>query len=272
MSSSSLPKEGNRGQMKMEGIEGDATVGGAGRYILNPTRINSEDIIFCVDVDAESLVEMKTAGVTRLDSIKQAILLFVNSKLSINPDHRFAFATLSKTASWLRKEFSSDVESTIAAVRALSATTVSTGQADLTNLFRLAAHEAKKSRAQNRILRVILIYCRSSIRPHHQWPVNQKLFTLDVMYLHDKPGPDNCPQAVYDALVDALEHVSEYEGYIHESGHGLPRTLFRFMSMLLSHPQQRCPQDDCDIPKPLMKKSAESANGEDNNVHVSTSR
>ncbi|PPD86934.1 hypothetical protein GOBAR_DD16137 [Gossypium barbadense] len=278
MSSSSLPKEGNRGKMKMEGIEGDATVGGAGRYILNPTRINSEDIIFCVDVDAESLVEMKTAGVTRLDSIKQAMLLFVNSKLSINPDHRFAFATLSKTASW----FSSDVESTIGAVRALSATTVSTGQADLTNLFRLAAHEAKKSRAQNRILRVgkrfklsspfILIYCRSSIRPHHQWPVNQKLFTLDVMYLHDKPGPDNCPQAVYDALVDALEHVSEYEGYIHESGHGLPRTLFRFMSMLLSHPQQRCPQDDCDIPKPLMKKSAESANGEDNNVHVSTSR
>lgn len=141
----------------MEGIEGDATVGGAGRYILNPTRINSEDIIFCVDVDAESLVEMKTAGVTRLDSIKQAMLLFVNSKLSINPDHRFAFATLSKTASWLRKEFSSDVESTIAAVRALSATTVSTGQADLTNLFRLAAHEAKKSRAQNRILRVVRI-------------------------------------------------------------------------------------------------------------------
>ncbi|XVE70953.1 hypothetical protein DITRI_Ditri10aG0111000 [Diplodiscus trichospermus] len=269
--SSSLPKEGHRGKMKMEGIEGDASVGGAERYSLKPTRINNEDIMFCVDVDAESLVEMKTAGVTRLDSIKQAILLFVNSKLSINPDHRFAFATLSKSASWLRKDFSSDVESTIAAVRALSATTVSSGQADLTNLFRLAAHEAKKSRSQNRILRVILIYCRSSVRPHHQWPVNQKLFTLDVMYLHDKPGPDNCPQAVYDALVDALEHVSEYEGYIHESGYGLPRTLFRFMSMLLSHPQQRCPQDDCDIPKPLTKKSAESANAEDN-VVISTSQ
>ncbi|XVF89117.1 hypothetical protein PTKIN_Ptkin19aG0104800 [Pterospermum kingtungense] len=270
---SSLPKEGHREKMKMErGFEGgDASEGGAGRYALKPTRINNEDIIFCVDVEAESLVEMKTAGLTRLDSIKQAILLFVNSKLSINPDHRFAFATLSKSASWLRKEFSSDVESAIAAVRALSATAVSSGQADLTNLFRLAAHEAKKSRAQNRILRVILIYCRSSIRPHHQWPVNQKLFTLDVMYLHDKPGPDNCPQAVYDALVDALEHVSEYEGYIHESGHGLPRTLFRFMSMLLCHPQQRCPQDDCDIPKPLMKKSAESANGEDN-ILVSTSQ
>ncbi|XP_039031825.1 uncharacterized protein LOC120166657 [Hibiscus syriacus] len=172
---------------------------------------------------------------------------------------------------YLRKEFSSDVESTIAAVRALSATTVSSGQADLTNLFRLAAHEAKKSHSQNRILRVIIDSTPSSIQPHHQWPVNQKLFTLDVMYLHDKPGPDNCPQAVYDALVDVLEHVSEYEGYIHESGHGLPRTFFRFMSMLLCNPQQRCPQDDTDIPKPLMKKSAEPANGEDK-VHVSASR
>ncbi|PPD92727.1 hypothetical protein GOBAR_DD10323 [Gossypium barbadense] len=84
--------------MKMKGIEGDTSVGGAGRYIFNLTRIISEDIIFNVDVDAESLVEMKTSG--------------------------------------LRKEFSSDVESTIAAVRAFSATTISTAQANLTNLFR----------------------------------------------------------------------------------------------------------------------------------------
>ncbi|MFQ6653564.1 hypothetical protein Gotur_024896, partial [Gossypium turneri] len=67
---------------------------------------------------------MKTARVTKLDSIKQAIRFFVNSKLSIKPDHRLL-------------EFSSDVESTIAAVRALSATTIYTRQADLTNLFRL---------------------------------------------------------------------------------------------------------------------------------------
>lgn len=102
----------------------------------------------------------------------------------------------------------------------------------------------------------VLLYCRSSVPPHHQWPVTQKLFTLDVMYLHDKPGPENCPQKVYDALVDALEQVSEYEGYIFESGQGLPRILFRHMCVLLSHPQQRCVQDDIDIPKSLTKKSA----------------
>ncbi|KAK9985252.1 hypothetical protein SO802_030203 [Lithocarpus litseifolius] len=93
----------------------------------------------------------------------------------------------------------------------LSATS-SCGPADLTSLFQIASHEAKKSRAQNRIFRVILIYFRSSAKPHHQWPINRKLFTLDVIYLHDKPGPDNCPQEVYDALVESLEHVNGYLG------------------------------------------------------------
>ncbi|KAL0925213.1 hypothetical protein M5K25_003530 [Dendrobium thyrsiflorum] len=100
----------------------------------------------------------------------------------------------------------------------------------------------------------ILIYCRSSILPQHQWPVNQKVFTFDVLYLHDKPGPENCPQKVYDVLVDALEHVSEHEGYIFESGQGLARVLFRHICILLAHPQQRCGQDDIDMPKSLEKK------------------
>ncbi|KAK9274167.1 hypothetical protein L1049_018981 [Liquidambar formosana] len=257
----------------MEGIEGATST--PNRYTLKPNRINNEDILFCIDVDTESLVEMKATGpsgrpITRLDSIKQSILLFVNSKLSINPEHRFAFAALGKSASWLRKEFSSEVDSAIAALRGLSPNS-SSGHADLTQLFRVAAHEARKSRAQNRILRVILIYCRSSTPPQHQWPANQKLFTLDVIYLHDKPGPENCPQKVYDALVDALEHVSEYEAYIFESGQGLTRVLFRHMCVLLSHPQQRCVQDDVDIPKSLAKKSpaADSAPG-DENVPVSS--
>lgn len=76
-----------------------------------------------------------------------------------------------------------------------------------------------------------------------------------MIYLHDKPGPDNCPQKVYDALVEALELVTEYEGYIFESGQGSSRVLFRYMSVLLSHSQQRCVQDYIDIPKSLTKKS-----------------
>ncbi|KAF5939998.1 hypothetical protein HYC85_021165 [Camellia sinensis] len=368
----------------MEGVEGQSSTP-PGRYSFPPSRYSSEDILFCIDVSSESLAEMKVTGpngrsITRLDSIKQAILVFINAKLTINPDHRFAFASLGKSASWLRKEFSSEVESAMAAFRGLSVDS-SSGHADLTQLFRIAAHEAKKSRAQNRILRVennriwvpyssliwererssqrrggshgrcgcdvvlpvaavvmaavvsvawsalargegdgevsvrrrrkvqkklpekgrndgswlehecsspkmqrvgrddankdikkILIYCRSSVQPQHQWTANQKLFTLDVVYLHDKPGPDNCPQKVYDALVDALENVTEYEGYILESGQGLSRVLFRHMCVLLSHPQQRCLQDNIDIPKSLMKKSptADSATAVEESVAVSS--
>ncbi|KAF8388860.1 hypothetical protein HHK36_025541 [Tetracentron sinense] len=239
-------------------------------YTLKPVRFCNEDILFCVDADIESLAEMKVTGpkgrlITRLDTVKQAILLFINAKLAINSEHRFAFTALGKSASWLRKEFSNEVDSAVSALRMLLADS-SYGHADLTHLFRVAAHEAKKSRAQNRIFRVILIYCRSSIQTQYQWPLNQKLFTFDVIYLHDKPGPDNCPQKVYDSLVDALEHVSEYEGYIFESGQGLARVLFRQMCVLLSHPQQRCVQDDIDIPKSLTKKSpaADSTPGEEN--------
>ncbi|KAF6164304.1 hypothetical protein GIB67_010274 [Kingdonia uniflora] len=153
-----------------------------------------------------------------------------------------------------RKELSNDVEFAKVVLGAISATT-SYGQADLTQLFRIAAHEAKKSRAQNRIYRVILIYCRSSVPPHHQWPATQKTFTFDVMYLHDKPGPDNCPQKVYDTLGDTLESISEYEGYIFESGQSVSRVLFRKMCILLSHPQQRVGQDHINFPKSLAKKS-----------------
>ncbi|KAE9609333.1 hypothetical protein Lal_00020442 [Lupinus albus] len=253
-----MMEEGEKSKSKMVGFGDEG--GSNSNYVLKPMRMNSEDILICVDVDPQCLVEMKATSstngrpITRLDSIKQAIILFVNAKLTINPDHRFAFATLSTSVSWLRKEFSSEIESTIAAMRGLSASS-SSGQSDLTNLFRLAAHEAKKSRTQGRILRVILFYCRSSMQPQHQWPLNHKLFTLDVIYLHDKPGPDNCPQLVYDTLVEALEHVSEYEGYIFESGQGLVRIVYRHVLILLSHPQQRCIQDNIDIPKSLTKKA-----------------
>ncbi|KAK7311414.1 hypothetical protein RJT34_09546 [Clitoria ternatea] len=251
----------------MDGIEGDSSNSGnsrsRSRYSLKPSRICNEDILLCIDIDPQCLVEMKGATgpngrpLTRLDSIKQAIILFVNAKLTINPQHRFAFASLSNSLSWIRKDFSNEIDSTIAAMRALSASSTAATQPDLTNLFRLAAHEAKKSRSQGRIFRVILFYCRSAERPQHQWPVNQKVFTLDVMYLHDKPGPDNCPQEVYDTLVEALEHVSEYEGYILESGQGLARILFRQVLILLSHPQQRCIQEYIDIPKSIAKKASQ---------------
>lgn len=101
------PQGGSRGKIdekKMEGMEAQSSSTLA--YVLKPSQLFNEDILFCIDVDAESMVEMKVTGskgrpITRMDSIKQAILLFVHSKLAINSDHRFAFAALGKTASWV---------------------------------------------------------------------------------------------------------------------------------------------------------------------------
>lgn len=69
---------------------------------------------------------------------------------------------ITDTKSWLfcdvwklRKEFSSEVDSALSAVRAITAADSSYGLADITQLFRIAAHEAKKSRAQGRLFRVV---------------------------------------------------------------------------------------------------------------------
>ena len=90
----------------MEGVEGSGSSAGGSTYTLQSTKYNNEDILFCVDVDNECLTEMKNTGpngrpITRLDSIQQSILLFIHTKLTINPDHRFAFALLSKSAAWV---------------------------------------------------------------------------------------------------------------------------------------------------------------------------
>lgn len=75
------------------------------RYDLRGMGHTPEDILFCVDADAEVGVEMKVGtqgkGLCRLDAIKQAIILFVHSKLLASAHHRFAFATLRNSASWV---------------------------------------------------------------------------------------------------------------------------------------------------------------------------
>ena len=75
-------------------------------YKLPPSRFWYEDILFCVDVDPETQAEMKSSvskghPQNRLDAVKQAITLFVNAKLSINPAHRFAFSVLNQSFSWV---------------------------------------------------------------------------------------------------------------------------------------------------------------------------
>ncbi|BBN01765.1 BRISC and BRCA1-A complex member 1 [Marchantia polymorpha subsp. ruderalis] len=210
-----------------------------------------ENIIFCVDVDREADVEMKSGGgklqgaaLHRMDAVKQALLLFVHSKLTMNPHHQFAFMTLDRGASWYQREYTNNLDIINATIRNFSSQG-SYPQFDLSSLLQVGVSEARVAQTQGRSLRVVLVYCRSSVVPEFQEQLmEQQNFTLDALYMHDKPGPNNCPQKVYDALVDVLEHVSHHEGYIFESSSGSARTLFRHICLLLAHPQQRVGQDD----------------------------
>lgn len=228
-------------------------------YRLAGMQHDPEDILICVDADEQLDLDMKISGskghsLSRLDAIKQAIFLFVHAKLSMHSLHRFAFAALSHSASWLQQNFTSDIEVINSTVRTLRSSG-SFSECDLSLLFQMAAALARKSQARGRILRVILIYCRSDVVPAYPKELShsQASFTFDALYLHDKPSQENCPQRVYDALVEALEKVSEVDGYIYESSWGLTRILFRLMCCLLAHPQQRCGQDDFEVPKDISR-------------------
>ncbi|CAM6097320.1 unnamed protein product [Calypogeia fissa] len=226
-----------------------------GRYEVKTASYTLENILIAVDIDKEADAEMKAVSssvaskgpaLRRMDAVKQALLFFIHSKLTMNPLHQFAFVTLGRFPSWHQREFTSNLDVISTSVRTLNTDAVGFDQFDLSSLLQVAATEARTSISQGRTLRLVLIYCRSSVVPEfsEQWLERQNSFTLDALYMHDKPSPTNCPQRVYDALVDALEHVSQHEGYIFESSSGSARTLFKHICFLLCHPHQRVVQDE----------------------------
>ncbi len=59
------------------------------RHEMRGMGYSPEDLLLCVDADAEVNVEMKAGGgvkgLSRLDAVKQALVLFVHSKLLMQP-------------------------------------------------------------------------------------------------------------------------------------------------------------------------------------------
>eukprot|EP00897_Mesotaenium_endlicherianum_P007174 jgi/Mesen1/6485/ME000331S05601 len=214
-------------------------------YDLYNLRHCPEDIVICVDVDREIDTEMKVPAVkgappsgtiTRLDAVRQALLLFIHSKLQIDPSHRFAIVTLADNPCWLTRGFIGDVGTLTHAVRSLRSTGVYP-TANLQGLLQAVAAEARLSLSLGHCPRLVLIYSRSGVvpymAPHSQAPHPQAqqhdvagLFTTDVVYLHHKPSESTSwqqPQEIFDRLVSCLEQISAHEAYIFESSRWGPR-------------------------------------------------
>ncbi|CAK9870431.1 unnamed protein product [Sphagnum jensenii] len=137
-------------------------------------------------------------GLSRLDAVKQALVLFVHSKLLMHPQHRFSVATLSNNAVWHQQEFTNDMEVIGQAVRSLASGGAFTC-CDLSELFQIAAAEAHSSHSLDRTLRVVLIYCSSSGSA-------RVLFRhMCVLLLHPQ---QRCPQDEFDAPKDLAKMVA----------------------------------------------------------------
>ncbi|GJP56515.1 hypothetical protein CLOM_g15580 [Closterium sp. NIES-68] len=223
------------------------------------------------------------ASLTRLDAIRQALLLYTHSKLAMNPSHRFALATLkgnTATAavalpategaaspgssprqpqfSWVVEHFTNDMNTLISGFQSLHATSCFSS-VDLSPLFRTLASESQRSADRGRSLRLILFFCRSSCIPGPpplHVPRPSIPFTADCIYWHDRPNNFNCPQAVFDGLTAALEAVSMPEPFIWEYSSNVARYIFRATSSLLAHPAQRSAEDYLSMPKVLDSQSA----------------
>ena len=69
-----------------------------GEYFSNSTTACAEKIILCVDVSNEmnGYEFDKSERVTRMDLIKQSIVMFVQQKAQMNADHQFGICLLSR--------------------------------------------------------------------------------------------------------------------------------------------------------------------------------
>lgn len=101
----------------------------------------------------------------------------------------------------LRKELTSEADSVVAALRGITVDS-SPSPADLTQLFRIANHEAKKSRALNRIYRVVsnqkltlLIF-----GAHNHYDVEQDNLSVNIKF--------GCQGSVWKSLLPYFEHIN----------------------------------------------------------------
>jgi len=184
---------------------------------------------------------------TRLDLIKAALKLFVQTKQKMNPEHEFGICVLADTTFWYQ-DLSTDCDSFVKKLNNLQ----SQGDYnlfDISTLFELLnarfpeiATSDKTRGTCEYIYRVIFIYCRSVTMPVG-FPstlglkmLDSPIFFFDALYLHSKPSKDNRPQEVYD-------FITEIEGKDHNSFYFENSTSIRkfhlHVAHLLAHPFQR---------------------------------
>jgi len=211
-----------------------------------------EKIIFCVDLsnEVESLDfcrGLKKTHPTRLDLIKTALKLFINTKQKMNPEHEFGICVLTSTATWYQ-DLTTDIEALTKKISHLQPQG-DFPTFDISSLFELLNTKfpdivlSSHTRTTcEHVYRVIFIYCRSATLPTG-FPSNISLkildcplFFFDALYLHSKPSKDNKPQDVYDFITEI--EGKDHHAYYFENSTSI-RKFHLHAAHLLAHPLQR---------------------------------
>ena len=211
-----------------------------------------ERVLFVVDVHDEmdgmefvskqASMQNMASYMTRLDCAKRVISNFVVAKSGLNPGHEYALGVLGEDAA-LVLPLTSDPIAFHNALQALH-TQGNFKVADIGSVFGLAS--SLPPGEPDGVTRVILIYARSAIIPSVSdayAPLRDSLFAsssffLDVLYLHEKPNPQNRPQEVFDKLTSA--EITSPESFFLEDSTNY-RRLVLHTTLLLAHPRQRQP-------------------------------
>jgi hypothetical protein len=192
-------------------------------------RAANEKILFCVDMHFSQ---------DHFDSVKESLKVFIMSKRIIEPRTRFSFCKLERKAC----EVGEFVQDAVRLVdEKLESTSKLSSECDLNSLDD-ACHPHMKSLAPDEILRIILIFRRSSApRPLKlSSPLRREDCIIDIVYVHDPLRNEdhlNELQCIFDILTDMSN--PHHHSRCLQCVALVPTQFSMLMSMLLENSKRR---------------------------------
>ncbi|EFJ51895.1 hypothetical protein VOLCADRAFT_120444 [Volvox carteri f. nagariensis] len=228
-----------------------------------PQSYHPETVVFVLDACEDPGLD-HAKHPSRLDLLKQCIGNCALAKSRVNPSHKFGLAVVRDSVQWEGAGVTTSAEGLLVALRGVHPTSSPPGALaaavgppplDLGSVVSLVQPLAVAEEADGCRVRVVLVYCRSSVLP--VWTTRQRpgeALCMDVIFVHDKAAaaavaatrPDCAsPQTVYTWLEDNVDELSArcgHHAYIFEAGCHLLRKVTNLMISLMAHPTQRPPQ------------------------------
>eukprot|EP01026_Neomeris_dumetosa_P057835 TRINITY_DN5344_c0_g1_i6.p1 TRINITY_DN5344_c0_g1~~TRINITY_DN5344_c0_g1_i6.p1 ORF type:complete len:339 (-),score=45.63 TRINITY_DN5344_c0_g1_i6:66-1043(-) len=219
---------------------------------LSGMRHCPESILFLVDVSLE-MSQVQEDGLNRLAYVKKSICSFAETKLAVCPTHSLCLGVFDEKVDVLMRGFTSNYSIFQQHVNRMQPSQ-QTSNFDLSSIEQSLAEFKRKEEELGRLFRVVFIYGRSSAAPEIGIGSYKEPLNIDLIYIHDKIGPGNCVQSVYDQLctyVDKMAQLTMYTQYVYELTS--LDMLDEYFMYIMAHGLQRVVQEEIEPPKDISR-------------------